>query len=155
MTLGDQVPKTFETFRKHKRLGDEKYRIWKLDVKRQNDLLNHPDKALPHAETATAAEAKFTKYFFHPESKDGYPKGLSFQSRLGYNINNWEEMRDEILKAAKKYPATHRNSDRYGDRYSQLVILQGKKGTPANVLLAWNVTPEGETRLTTAHMEEI
>lgn len=155
MTLGDQVPKTFETFRKHKRLGDEKYRIWKLDVMRRNDLLNHPDKALPHAETATAAEAKFTKYFFHPESKDGYPKGLSFQSRLGYNIENWEEMREEILKAAKKYPATHRNSDRYGDRYSQLVILQGKKGTPANVLLAWNVTPEGETRLTTAHMEEI
>lgn len=155
MTLGNQVPKTFETFRKHKRLGDEKYRIWKLDVMRRNDLQKHPNKALPHAETATAAEAKFTKYFFHPESKDGYPKGLSFQSRLGYNIENWEEMREEILDAAKKYPARHRNSDQHGDRYSQLVILQGKKGTPANVLLAWNVTPEGETRLTTAHMEEI
>lgn len=29
MTLGNQVPKTFETFRKHKRLGDEKFNDWK------------------------------------------------------------------------------------------------------------------------------
>ena len=28
MTLGDQVPKTFEAFRKHKRLGDDKYKKW-------------------------------------------------------------------------------------------------------------------------------
>ena len=64
-------------------------------------------------------------------------------------------MREEILLAARKYPAKYRDSNQFGDRYSQLVILQGKKGTPANVLLAWNVTPEGETRFTTAHVEEI
>ena len=28
MTLGDRVPKTFETFQKHKAAGDEKYRSW-------------------------------------------------------------------------------------------------------------------------------
>ena len=28
MTLGDPVPKTFETFRKHKRLDDDKYKKW-------------------------------------------------------------------------------------------------------------------------------
>ena len=28
MTLGDKVPKTFETFRKHKVLDDEKYKAW-------------------------------------------------------------------------------------------------------------------------------
>ena len=64
-------------------------------------------------------------------------------------------MRVEVLLAARKYPAKYRNSDKFGDRYNQLVILRGKKGTPANVLLAWNVTPEGETQFTTSHMEEI
>lgn len=29
MTLGNQVPKTFETFRKHKRLDDDKYKKWR------------------------------------------------------------------------------------------------------------------------------
>lgn len=155
MELGDDVPKTFQTFQKHKRAGDEKYKLWKLDYDRRMDLAKHPEKALPNADMAVAAEEKFTKYFFNPENIDGYSKGRSFNSHLWYNINNWEEMRDEILNVAKKYPARYRNSDQYGDRYSQLVILQGKKGTPANVLLAWNVTQEGETRLTTAHMEEI
>ena len=38
MTLGDQVPKTFETFRKHKRLGDEKYKTWKARYKENSPL---------------------------------------------------------------------------------------------------------------------
>ncbi len=155
MALGDGVPETFETFRKHKLADDEKYKLWRLDYKRQSDLQNNPEKALPFAINATAANEKFTKYFFQPENINGYAKGRAFTSRLGYNINNWEEMKDEILLAAGKYPAKYRNSDKYGDRYSQLVILQGKKRTPANVLLAWNVTPEGKTYLTTAYMEEI
>ena len=28
MTLGDKVPKTFETFQKHKLAGDERYKTW-------------------------------------------------------------------------------------------------------------------------------
>jgi len=36
--LGDQVPKTFAAFRKHKLAGDEKYRSWKLDYRRANAL---------------------------------------------------------------------------------------------------------------------
>ena len=36
MTLGDQVPKTFETFRKHKRLVDEKYEKWMQFYRKKN-----------------------------------------------------------------------------------------------------------------------
>ena len=59
-TLGDGVPKTFETFLKHKAAGDEKYRLWRLDYRRRNELLQHPERALPGAATATAADAEFT-----------------------------------------------------------------------------------------------
>ena len=37
MTLGNKVPKTFETFLKHKRAGDEKYRRWEGEYRRAND----------------------------------------------------------------------------------------------------------------------
>ena len=37
VTLGDKVPKTFETFLKHKRAGDEKYRRWEGEYRRAND----------------------------------------------------------------------------------------------------------------------
>ena len=164
-TLGDGVPKTFETFRRHKyavqdpetgkRVGDEKYKLWKLDYRRQADLLQHPEKALPGADTASAAEAKFTRYFFNPGNRDGQKKGDAFSSRLGYNAGNWEKMRAEILKAAPRYPATLRGSSAYGSSYSQDVVLYGLKGKPANVQIGWIVHPDGTAHLVTAHMEEI
>lgn len=36
MTLGDKVPKTFETFQKHKRAGDEKYMAWVREYREAN-----------------------------------------------------------------------------------------------------------------------
>lgn len=35
-TLGKEVPKTFETFRKHKLAGDEKYNAWKRNYRKTN-----------------------------------------------------------------------------------------------------------------------
>ena len=154
-TLGDGVPKSFETFRRHKLAGDEKYKIWRLDYKRQNDLVLHPEKALPGAATASAAEAKFTKYFFNPENQNGWRKGVAFSSRLGYNGTNWQKMRAEILKAAQKYPATLRGASVHGSSYSQDVILYGLKGNPANVQIGWIVHPDGTLHLVTAHMEDL
>lgn len=37
VTLGNKVPKTFETFLKHKRAGDDKYRRWEGEYRRAND----------------------------------------------------------------------------------------------------------------------
>ncbi len=39
-TLGDKVPKRFETFRRHKLAGDEKFQAWKSAVWKQNRLEN-------------------------------------------------------------------------------------------------------------------
>ena len=36
MTLGDKVPKTFETFAKHKQADDEKYRKWMKEYGEEN-----------------------------------------------------------------------------------------------------------------------
>ena len=154
VTIPENTPKTFNTFLKHKTANDDTYKIWKLDYRRRSELLAHPERALPGAAQASAADAKFTGYFFNPESKDGWPKGMAFSSRLGYNKNNWELFRQEIQDVALKYPATYRKSSEYGKLYSQLVILHGVKNSPANVLLGWIVKPDGSTWLTTAHMEE-
>jgi len=154
-TLGDGVPRTFETFLKHKSADDLKYKLWKLDYRRQRELIRNPERALPGAAAATAAEAKFTKYFFNPDSKDGYPKGLAFSSHLGYDKSNWELMQQEILAAAKRYPATYKADTPYGKKYEQMVILQGLKKKPANVLVGWIVHSDGTVHMTTAHMEEV
>lgn len=154
VTLGDRVPGRFETFLHQKREDGERYRLWRLDYRRRAELLEHPERALPGADKASAADAKFTGYFFNPENPKGLAKGRAFSSHLGYNVENWQIMRDEILEAAKMYPVTYRSSSIYGKLYSQLVILQGVNNKPANVLLGWVVKPDGSTWLTTAHMEE-
>ncbi len=154
VTLGNRVPGRFETFLHQKREDGERYRLWRLDYRRRAELLEHPERALPGADKASAADAKFTGYFFNPENPKGLAKGRAFSSHLGYNVENWQIMRDEILEAAKMYPVTYRSSSIYGKLYSQLVILQGVNNKPANVLLGWIVKPDGSTWLTTAHMEE-
>ena len=36
MTLGDQVPKTFETFQRHKKENDAKYKTWMKEYREAN-----------------------------------------------------------------------------------------------------------------------
>jgi hypothetical protein len=43
-TLGDHVPKTFQTFQKHKSENDDKYKLWKLDYQRQRTMSAHTEE---------------------------------------------------------------------------------------------------------------
>lgn len=129
--------KTFKEFQQAKYLDVEAYKFMKLDYRRRDALIKDASLALPNAKTATAADAKFAKYLFNPDSRDGWPKGVAIDSRLGYNINNWEQMRTEIIKSASTYPATIKNNDKYGTGYTQKIVLYGLKGKPANVEVGW------------------
>ena len=115
--------------------------------------------ALPNAASATAADEKFTKYFFNSKNKEGWAKGIAFSSRLGYNEDNWEELKKEILTSASKYPCNNqgnivRNGVDYGVRFEQKVVLYGINGKPANVLVGWAKDRDG-THMSTAHIEEV
>ena len=96
-----------------------------------------------------------SQYLFGGTNERGLAKGRAFSSHLGYNANNWAEMRTEILKASRRYPAQFRDTTEYGDRYSQDIILYGKKNQPANVRVGWLVGQNGDVHMTTAHMEDI
>ena len=114
----------------------------------------NPELALPKASKATAADEKFTKYLFNPDNKDGWAKGVAFESRLGYNNSNWQALQKSILQAAPKYPATLRGEDENGASYGQQIILKGLKGRPANVVVGWK-TKDGKTWMTTAYIKEV
>lgn len=40
MTLGDKIPKTFQTFQRHKMAGDETYRLWQQEYQWENKRLS-------------------------------------------------------------------------------------------------------------------
>ncbi|MBU5673235.1 phage minor capsid protein [Paenibacillus brevis] len=148
-----ETPKTFSGFRRMKNSDSERWHFTQLDYRRQKRLIDHPELSLPNAEKATAANAKFTKYLFNPDNPTGYAKGTAFTSRLGYNANNWEELQQQILQRAPLYPATHKLTDQYGEKWEQKQVIYGRNGRPANVVVGWRVM-DG-TKLTTAYIKEV
>lgn len=150
------IGKTLADFQEMKYTKPEFYDMLKTDYRRRNTLRLHPEKALPEMETTNLPEMKFTKYLFGGENPDGLAKGAAFESRLGYNVDNWKELQREIKQAAPKYPATIKGSNEYGVNYEQKIVLYGKNGTPANVVVAWFKDIEkNEMRMVSAYIKEV
>lgn len=152
--LGDDAPKSFSGFRRMKQSGNDNWQYTQLDYRRRKKLIDNPKLALPNVEAATAADAKFTKYLFNKNNADGWAKGRAFESRLGYNISNWEELQRQLIDRARLYPAKAGETDQYGTRYTQYMVLFGNKGKPANVRAGWKVS-EDKTWLATVLIKEV
>lgn len=148
------VPQSFDKFQELKYNNKERWEFIKLDYRRQNKLIQDPSLTLPNAKTATADDRKFTNYLFGGTNKEGLAKGKAFESRFGYNINNYKELKSEILKKADKYPVKVKNSDVHGVGYEQKIVLYGYKNKPANVVIGWK-EKEGKTWLTSAYIKEV
>ena len=149
-----EVPKSFDKLQDLKYNNSEKWNFIKLDYKRQNYLISHPEAALPNAKNATADNRKFTGYLFSSDNPKGYAKGKAFTSRLGYDENNYMELKKAILQSATKYPATLKGNNEHGDLYEQKIVLYGKKDKPANVVVGW-IRNDFETKMTSAYIKEV
>lgn len=137
-----------------KNTNGELLRLKRLDRIRQSKLKRNPELALPGAEHVVIEPDKFEKYLFNPENERGYAKGVAFARRLGYDISNWEKLRDEIIARAPLYPASQKGDAGHGMKYEQRMILYGMKGTPANVVVSW-IDEGGRPRMTSAYIKEV
>lgn len=150
----ENMPKTLELFQKMKYNDSERWRYLKLDYQRQNALVKNPELALPNALNATADNRKFTEYLFGGTNEKGLAKGAAFTSRLGYDINNYDKLKDKILKKASKYPSVYKTTDSHGSSYEQKIILYGYKSKPANVIIGWK-SKDDRTWLASAYIKEL
>ncbi len=150
----EHAPETLDKYYELKYNDKEYYKFLSLDYNRKSALIKNADLALPKADIATAHEDKFIKYLFNPKNPVGFAKGENFRKRLGYDINNWQELRSELLDKASQYPAKFKGKIAFGDRYEQPIIMYGKNGTPANVVVGWCLDDEG-VHLTSAYIKEV
>ncbi len=149
------VPQLFDKFQDLKYNDTERWKFIKLDYSRQNELIQNPNMALPNAKDATIADEKFTQYLFDGSHPEGLAKGKIFTERLGYDINNYQDLKAAILCKAEKYPVKYKGNNGHGDRYEQKIILYGSKDTPANVVVAWFVEDENKTRMASTYIKEV
>lgn len=126
-----------------------------LDYQRRRELQENPGLKLPNAENAILPDRKFTNYLFGGEHPEGLAKGDAFTSRLGYSADNWRELQDEIRVKASQYPSKYKDNNGYGDRYEQKMILYGKKGTPANIVVGWVYKKDGSVSMSSAYIKEV
>lgn len=152
--LGEgKIPNSIDIFEEMP-YNNEQMKFVNLDYARRKRLIEHPELKLPNADIATIADEKFTRYLFNPENADGWPKGKAITSRLGYSIDNWEELQSVIKQNASDFPVTIKKSDVHGTRYEQLQVVYGTKGKPANVVVGWLVS-DNDVHLTSAYISEV
>lgn len=118
----------------------------------------HP-YALPNYEGALIPPEKITKYALNPKhvalvwgKSSGADKARVFKRALGFDLSNWEILRDRILDELPFYEAVLGHEDQYGKRYNVTLPLLGVNGNTANVLTGWIIAGEtGQPTLTTLY----
>lgn len=152
--LGEaKIPKGIDIFEEMP-YNNTQMRYVNLDYARRKHLLNHPELKLPHADAATIADEKFTKYLYNPDNPKGWAKGRGIASRLGYDETNWKAFKEVIESNKDKFPVKYTRNNGYEDLYEQMQIIYGLNGKPANVLVAWAVSENG-THMTSVYLKEI
>lgn len=152
--LGDSIG-SLAKFGQMKYNDSEMWKFLQLDYERQKELKSHPELKLPNLENLVVSDTKFTKYLFGGENERGLAKGKAFSDRLGYDLGNWKELQKEICERAGRYPAYYRDNNGYGDRYEQKIIIYGKKGMPANVVVGWMARQDDTTSMSSTYIKEI
>ncbi len=90
----------------------------------------------------TIDRRKLIAYALDPESPKGQHKAILFQRRLGYNLDNYESLLEQIQEGVMEGEAIEAKADGYGQRYHVDLSIVGANGERAIVRTAWIVEPD-------------
>lgn len=97
----------------------------------------------------TIPKSKFTDYALNPEKDPD--KARVFESALGYNKDNCDQLIKDIEKHADIDKMIEKGDNGYGMRYEQIMRINGPNKKEANVLTAW-IDDHKELRLTSVYV---
>ena len=86
---------------------------------------------------ADVPEEKLVKYLLNPEHPVGKHKARVFESALGFNINNYSELNNQMLEKFNEAELKYTKEDEYGKRYEQVMNIHGVNGRDVDVLTVW------------------
>jgi hypothetical protein len=111
--------------------------------------------ALPNASKVRISREEIDGYSLKPENEGGPPgKARVFESALGFNKSNADDLISQIRSGVRKNPAITGELDEFGQRFRVDIPLGGPKGS-AIVRTGWIIDP-GSTipRLLTAFVKQ-
>ena len=115
---------------------------------------------LPNCERAFIRDDKLLDYALSPSSERGQHKARVFESALGFNLSNWQELRQAVLTALPRQEATLTGENVFGRKYQVKMPVTGPNGRTADALTVWQFDrqPDGTLadapRLVTIYIPE-
>lgn len=98
---------------------------------------------------AKIPKEKFINYALDPVRQPD--KAKAFKEALGYTLENYQELIDNISSHLDKKKLVEKGDSGYGMRYEYIMRLQGPNGKEANVLTGW-IQDGGDIRLTSVYV---
>jgi hypothetical protein len=92
---------------------------------------------LPNYESAVIETSKLVHYALNPNSERGQHKARVFQRALGFNLSNWEQLKQAIIEALPTHSATLTSETIFGRKYEVRLSIRGPNGNRANVTTVW------------------
>ena len=113
------------------------------------------DNAIPNVESATINPKKLTEYALNPNHPVGGNKAKVFESALGYNQSNADDLMRQIYEKLPSSEAVVGKLDQYGQRYTVDIPIMGPNGNTVNVRTGW-ITKTGSDipELTTIYVKD-
>ena len=112
------------------------------------------ENAIPNVDKATINPNKLTGYALNPEHPVGGNKAKVFESALGYNQSNADELIQQVYQKLPQNEAVLGTLDQYGQRYTVNMPITGPNGNTVNVRTGWIIkTGSDIPELTTIYVK--
>ena len=118
----------------------------------QKRLIEKNKTQLITPESIEIPPAKLTQYALNPAGDKN--KAKVFESALGYTLDNYQDLIDNIKEGIKKYPMEAHGKNPYGDLFHCDIEVTGPNGKTAIVRTGWiQVFGSSAFRLTTIYVK--
>ena len=117
-----------------------------LEKARKDDIIKAKEKAL------IFDDRKLTKYSLDPVRCPD--KAEAFRRALGIELKDAEYLKRAIYEALDLNAFVYLRTDKYGERYQQILKIKGLNGKVANVLTAWIKEGTSQKRLTSVYVDK-
>ena len=113
------------------------------------------NNAIPNVEGATINRKKLTEYALNPNHPVGGNKAKVFESALGYNQSNADDLMRQIYEKLPSSEAILGKLDEYGQRYIVDILITGPNGKTMYVRTGWIIkTGSNIPELTTIFVKD-
>lgn len=92
---------------------------------------------LPNYVAAVIEDSKLVSYALNPQCERGHHKARVFESALGVNLSNWQQLNRAIIEALPSQPARLTSDTVFGKKYAVVLPITGVNGCTVEVMTIW------------------